>query len=259
MGGYLEKHRLDGRAAVVTGGGRGIGLACCHALAEAGARVVIADFDAAVAEDGRRELEGLGLDVETVEMDVIDSAQVRQVADELNARLGHVDILVNNAGIARSGAGVEETTDEHWLHVNDVNYNGVFRCCRDFGRHMIARKAGAVVNIGSMSGFIVNRPQKQAYYNASKAAVHHLTRSLAAEWAPHGIRVNAVAPTYIDTPLLPTLEGVEELIPGWLRDTPRGRLGRPDEIASVVAFLASDAASLMTGSIVLADGGFTCW
>jgi NAD(P)-dependent dehydrogenase (short-subunit alcohol dehydrogenase family) len=109
-----------------------------------GAHAIIADFDPAVAADGRRQLEGLGLDVETVEMDVTSSEQVRQVADDLNARLGHVDILVNNAGIARSGAGGEETTDEHWLHVNDVNYNGVFRCCRDFGRHMIGRKTGAL-------------------------------------------------------------------------------------------------------------------
>jgi NAD(P)-dependent dehydrogenase (short-subunit alcohol dehydrogenase family) len=110
-----------------------------------------------------------------------------------------------------------------------------------------------------MSGFIVNRPQKQAYYNASKAAVHHLTRSLATEWAEYGVRVNAVAPTYIDTPLVHSVAGVDRLMKDWLRDTPIGRLGQPHEIASVVAFLASDAASLMTGSIVLADGGFTCW
>ena len=256
---YLEKHRLDGRVAVVTGGGRAIGLACAHALAEAGAHVVIADMDPAVAASGKAELAAAGLEAETVDLEVTDAAQVRETADSLNRRLGHVDILINNAGIARSGTPAEEVTDEHWLNVNDVNYNGLFWCCRDFGRHMIARKSGAIVNVGSMSGFIVNRPQKQAYYNASKAAVHHLTRSLAAEWAPYGVRVNAVAPTYIDTPLVHTVAGVEKLMPDWLRDTPMGRLGRTDEIASVVAFLASDAASLMTGSIVLADGGFTCW
>jgi NAD(P)-dependent dehydrogenase (short-subunit alcohol dehydrogenase family) len=110
-----------------------------------------------------------------------------------------------------------------------------------------------------MSGFIVNRPQKQAYYNASKAAVHHLTRSLAVEWAEHGVRVNAVAPTYIETALIRQLEGVDAMIDEWIRDTPMKRMGQPEEIASVVHFLASDAASLVTGSVVVADGGFTAW
>jgi NAD(P)-dependent dehydrogenase (short-subunit alcohol dehydrogenase family) len=256
---YLEKLRLDGRVAVVTGGGRGIGLACCQALAETGAKVVIADFDLAVAESGQAELAKLGYAAEVVRMDVTKPAEVTARADELIARHGAVEVLVCNAGIARSGTPAEELTDEHWLNVNDVNYNGVFWCCRAFGRDMIKKRRGAIVNIGSMSGYIVNRPQKQAYYNASKAAVHHLTTSLAAEWAEYGVRVNAVAPTYIDTPLLKTLEGVEEKKKDWLRDTPIGRLGRPDEIASVVQFLASDASSLMTGSIVLADGGFTAW
>ena len=259
MAGYLDKHKLNGRVAVVTGGGRAIGLACSQALAEAGAQVVIADVDPKVAAEGKADLEGKGYEAETVQLDVVDSKAVRKFADELNERLGHVDILVNNAGIARSGTAAEEVTDEHWLNVNDVNYNGLFWCCRDFGRHMIARKTGAIVNIGSMSGFIVNRPQKQSYYNGSKAAVHHLTRSLATEWAEYGVRVNAVAPTYIDTPLVHSVAGVDKLMPDWIRDTPMRRLGRPDEIASVVAFLASDAASLLTGSIVLADGGFTCW
>lgn len=256
---YLEKLRLDGRIAVVTGGGRAIGLACTTALAEAGAKVVIADVDPAVAASGRAELRTLGLDAETVQMDVTDAQQVTEVADQLVASHGRVDILVNNAGIARSGTAAEEVTDEHWLNVNDVNYNGVFWCCRAFGKHMLKAGKGSIVNIGSMSGYIVNRPQKQAYYNASKAAVHHLTASLAAEWADRGVRVNAVAPTYIDTPLVHSVKGVESLMKDWLRDTPMKRLGQPHEIASVVHFLASDAASLMTGATVLADGGFTCW
>jgi NAD(P)-dependent dehydrogenase (short-subunit alcohol dehydrogenase family) len=256
---YLEKLKLDGRVAVVTGGGRAIGLACVTALAEAGAKVVIAEIDPEVAASGRATLQKAGFDAEIVQLDVTKSTEVTEVADALAAKHGRIDILVNNAGIARSGTAAEDLSDEHWLNVNDVNYNGLFWCCRDFGRHMLAAGRGSIVNIGSMSGYIVNRPQKQAYYNASKAAVHHLTRSLGAEWADRGVRVNAVAPTYIDTPMVHEVPGVDAMMKDWLRDTPMGRLGKPDEIASVVHFLASDAASLLTGSIVLADGGFTCW
>jgi NAD(P)-dependent dehydrogenase (short-subunit alcohol dehydrogenase family) len=172
---------------------------------------------------------------------------------------GPVAILVNNAGVAMSNVRAEDTSDEHWRFHIEVNLNGLFWCCRTFGRQMLEHGKGAIVNVGSMSGFIVNKPQPQSFYNASKAAVHHLTRSLAAEWGQRGVRVNAVAPTYIETPL--TRFGMEDasMYPTWLEMTPMGRVGQPDEIASVVLFLASDASSLLTGSIVLADGGYTCW
>ena len=256
---YLERFKLAGRTALVTGGGRGIGLACAEALAEAGASVIIADRDAAIAEAGRAALAKRNLKADVTMMDVTDSKRVTGVADELAAKNRRVDILVNNAGIARSETPAETVTDEHWLNVIDVNLNGTFWCCRAFGSHMLKAKSGAIVNIGSMSGFIVNKPQEQSYYNASKAAVHHLTKSLAAEWGARGVRVNAVAPTYIATPLNEFVKSKPAMYDAWIGGTPMARLGKVEEIASVVLFLASDAASLMTGSIVLADGGYTCW
>src|SRR6266850_706486 len=256
---YLEKFKMEGRTAVVTGGGQGIGLACAEALGEAGATIVVSDRDPKMAESGAAGLKAKGYAAEAVTMDVTDSAHVSEVADQLAARHGKVDILVNNAGIARSETPAEKVADEHWLNVVDVNLNGTFWCCRAFGKHMLVAKSGSIVNIGSMSGFIVNKPQEQCYYNASKAAVHHLTKSLAAEWGARGVRVNAVAPTYVTTPLNAFVKSNPKMYDAWIGGTPMARMGEVDEIASVVLFLASDAASLMTGSVVLVDGGYTCW
>ncbi len=257
---YLEKFGLQGRTAVVTGGGQGIGLACAQALGEAGARVVVAELLPDRVESAAAELRGKGVDAHGATLDVTDSAAVDALAAKVEAEHGGAAILVNNAGVAKSDVRAEDTSDEHWRFHLDVNLDGTFWCCRAFGRGMLARGRGSIVNIGSMSGLIVNKPQPQSFYNASKAAVHHLTRSLAAEWGARGVRVNAVAPTYIETPL--TKFGMEqspEMYRTWLDMTPMGRVGQPEEIASVVLFLASDASSLLTGSIVLADGGYTCW
>lgn len=168
-------------------------------------------------------------------------------------------ILVNNAGIGQSGIDAHDLIDADWLCVMDVNLNGVFWCARAFGRHMLAARKGSIVNVGSMSGTIASRPQPQTAYNVSKAAVHHLTRSLAGEWGAQGDRVNAVALTCIETTLVTAIAANAPRIPIWLNDTPMGRMGKPEEVASVVLFLESDAASLMTGSIFAVDGGFTVW
>ncbi len=256
---YLQKYDLHGRVAVVTGAGQGIGFCAAQALGEAGATVVIAEKIPERITSAVQDLAQNGITAHGMPLDVTESAAVEAFAERVVKDHGHIDILVNNAGVAVSDVRAEDTTDAHWrMHMN-VNLDGLFYCCRGFGRRMLEQGSGAIVNIGSMSGFIVNKPQPQSFYNASKAAVHHLTRSLAAEWGARGVRVNAVAPTYIETPL--TRFGMQngEMYKTWLDMTPMHRVGQPEEIASVVLFLASDAASLLTGSIVLADGGYTCW
>lgn len=256
---YLNKFDLTGRRAVVTGGATGIGAACADALSEAGAHVVIADLDAAGAAAKAASLVAAGRSAEGRALDVTDSAAIEALAETLEAA-GGVDILVNNAGIVQSNTPAETCSDAHWRRHMAVNLDGVFFCARSFGKRMLARGAGTIVNMGSMSGLIVNRPQEQSFYNASKAGVHHLTKSLAAEWGGRGVRVNAVAPTVIRTELVSrVLHEIPEMERIWLDMTPMGRLGQPDEIASVVLFLASDASSLMTGAVVSADAGYTCW
>jgi len=256
---YLERFSLNGKVAVVTGAAQGIGLATADALSEAGATVIIADMNPDTAAKSSQALQAKGRKVEWEKLDVTDARAVEQVHAAIIARHGKVDILVNNAGIALSNRPAETMDDATWLKVIDVNLNGLFWCCRTFGKSMLDMGGGNIVNVGSMSGFIVNRPQEQSHYNASKAGVHHLTRSLAAEWATRGIRVNAVAPTYIETELTSFVYEDPKMFQHWVGGTPMNRMGRTDEIASVILFLASEASSLMTGSIVLADGGYTSW
>lgn len=253
MVGYAEKLSLKGKRALVTGAGQGIGAACAEALAATGAKVIVTDIDPARAAASAERLAAAGHVESCFALDVTSPEALAHAAQDV----GPIDILVCNAGAVTS-ARAEEMTDAAWEFVIGVNLTGVFRTCRAFAEGMITRRTGVIVNVGSMSGQIVNTPQPQCHYNASKAGVHQLTRSLAVEWARHGIRVNAVAPTYIATPLLKNVEGGEALMEHWKSMTPMARLGRPDEVASAVQFLASDAASLITGTILNVDGGYTC-
>lgn len=256
---YMQMFRLDGRTAFVTGGARGIGLCTAEALAEAGGRVVISDVNPATLAEGETYLKQKGYDVASMVLDVTDSAACDRAAEEANRRFGPVDILIANAGIARPDTPGEEMPDETWLKVLDVNLNGVFWSCRAFARPMLERGRGAIVTIGSMSGVISNKPQRQVPYNASKAAVHHMTRSLAGEWAERGVRINCVAPTYVNT-LMSNIAAKDPTLFGpWMENTPMKRMVEPEEIASVNLFLASDASSGMTGAIVLVDAGYTIW
>ena len=254
--GALERFSLAGRVAVVTGGTRGLGAGFAEALGDAGASVVLVGRDVAAAEDVLATLRAKQIRAEFVEADVTVAADVERVLESTLSTFGQVDILVNNAG-ACVHAPALDVTPEDWRAVMAVNVDAVWTCSQTFGRHFVAQRSGSIVNIGSMSGFIVNRPQWQPAYNASKAAVHHLTRSLAAEWGPHGVRVNALAPGYIRTDMSPVDE--PQFRRHWIEDAPMQRYGTVEELAPAVVFLASDASSFVTGSVLVADGGYTAF
>lgn len=247
----LDAFRLDGRVAVVTGGNRGLGLAFARALGEAGAKVAIAARDEGKSAEVAEEL-----GVRAVPLDVTDPASVDAMVERVTAELGPIDVLVNNAGTCFHRPALE-VPEQEWRAVWDVNVDGVWRCARAVGAQMVERGTGSIVNIGSISAMIVNRPQMQPAYNASKAAVHQLTKSLAAEWAPHGVRVNALAPGYTKTEMAPVDE--PRFRRHWIEDAPMERYATPDELGPSLLYLASDASSFVTGSVLVVDGGYTLW
>jgi NAD(P)-dependent dehydrogenase (short-subunit alcohol dehydrogenase family) len=245
----LDAFRLDGRVAVVTGGNRGLGQAFAAALAGAGARVAIAARD----QDRSQSVAG-DIGALAVQTDVTDEGSVAAMLETVTSELGPVDVLVNNSGICFHRPALE-VPEEEWRAVWDVNVDGLWHCCRAVGGQMVERGTGAIVNIGSISAQIVNRPQWQPAYNASKAAVHQLTKSLAAEWAPFGVRVNALAPGYVKTEMAPVDD--PRFRPRWVEDAAMQRYAVPDELGPSIVYLASDASSFMTGSVLVIDGGYT--
>jgi NAD(P)-dependent dehydrogenase (short-subunit alcohol dehydrogenase family) len=247
---------LKGRVAAVVGAGQGIGRATAEALGSRGARVVVMDRNAEGVQKAVSGLEAAGVEASGEVVDVSQSEQVREVMAKVTADHGAFDILVNSAGVACHGDSLE-LDDGEWDRIMSINLAGAFWCAREAGRQMIALgKPGSIVTIGSISGEVANVPQHQTAYNASKAGVHTMTKCLAVEWAKRGIRVNAIAPGYVETEL--TRGGLENPVwaARWADLTPMGRVGQPHEIASVAAFLSSDAAAYMTGSVVVVDGGY---
>ncbi len=252
--GVLDAFSLAGQVSVVTGANRGIGRALAVALAEAGSDVVLLVRSASASEPLIAELEGLGVRAGVVLADVTRPDEVEQAARSVVADYGRVDVLVNNAGYCVHRPALEVRPDE-WRAVMDVNVDGVWNCAQAFGRQLVEQGSGSIVNIGSISAQIVNRPQWQPGYNASKAAVHQLTKSLAAEWAPFGVRVNALAPGYIKTEMAPVDE--PQFRRHWIEDAPMQRYALPEELGPSVVYLASAASGFVTGSVLVIDGGYT--
>ena len=252
----VEAFSLSGRRALVTGGSRGLGLAFARALGQAGAAVAILARNPDVNAAAVATLAADGVEVYEVTADLTADSELERAFSSVIEQLGGLDILVNNAGTVVHKPALE-VSNEEWAAVFDLNVRAVWMTSVAAARHMRDHGGGSIINIGSMSAMIVNRPQHQASYNASKAAVHHLTKSLAAEWAPYGIRVNAVAPGYVKTEMSPVDR--PELRRMWIEDAAQQRYALPEEIAPTVVYLASNASSFMTGSIIVIDGGYTIY
>jgi NAD(P)-dependent dehydrogenase (short-subunit alcohol dehydrogenase family) len=250
----LDAFRLDGQVAVVTGSTRGIGRSAAIALAEAGADVLVTGRDASAATEVVDHIRRIGRRAHAVVVDLTEPGAPETIIDAALTELGGVDVLVNNAGICRWTPAMDITSQE--MHeVLNTNVAVVLAMSQAAARPMADAGSGVIVNVGSISGFIVNRPQLQASYNASKAAVHQLTRSLAVEWADRGIRVNAVAPGYVKTGIAPIDDPT--YAPWWVDLAPQRRYALPDELGPTMVYMCSPASSFMTGEVLVIDGGYS--
>ena len=253
----MEKFQLEGNVAIVTGGARGLGKAMATALAQAGAHLIIADRNIEEAQKTANDLQKEGRETLALQIDVTRPEQVEQMVHATVEKFHKIDVLLNNAGIGMN-VNIEDMAFSDWQRVMDVNLNSVFLVSQAVGRRMIQQKRGSIINVSSMSGIIVNTPLNQAAYNTSKAGVIMLTKSLAVEWAKHNIRVNTIAPGYMQTEMTrAVLEEGGETVRTWIDLTPLKRLGTPDDLQGIALYLASDASSFATGGVFSVDGGYT--
>ena len=255
----LKEFSLEGRVAIVTGAGRGLGEAMSKALAQAGADLVIAELDESTGENTAHDIEKLGRKAVSLKIDVTSADDIQRLTETTIKEFGKIDILVNNAGYSKGGDYLpQDLPRELWDKVIDINLNGVFLCSQTIGKQMIAQKRGKIINIASINAFVVNKITGKLpfAYCVSKAGVVMLTKVLATAWAKHNINVNSIAPTYFETPMsdlgpVRTKE-IEEM-------TPMGRFGKPEELDGTIVYLASDASDFVTGHTLVVDGGYTLW
>ena len=256
--GILEKMRLDGKVAFVTGGARGIGKSIATAIAEAGCDVVIVDMDIEEAKKTAAEIAQIGVKTLAIQTDVTNEEDVNKMIDTILESFGRLDVAFCNAGICINVPAAEMSYAQ-FKKVIDVNLNGVFLTSQAAARVMLKQGRGSIINTASMSGHIVNVPQPQCAYNASKAAVIMLTKSMAVEFAKLGVRVNSISPGYIGTDLVLEAPHLKVLIEKWNDLSPIGRMGRPDELQSIAVYLAGDTSDFTTGADFSIDGAFTCF
>lgn len=257
----LERFKLDGRVALVTGGAQGIGRAFAHALAEAGASVAIVDIGLEKAEEVAGELVAKGVEAIAVKSDVTKVDQVEAMVNTITKKWNKLTIGVNNAGIGQWIAA-EEMSEADWDKMLNLNLKGVFLCCQAEAKVMLPAGYGKIINTASISGTISNTPQNQSHYNTSKAGVMHLTRSLAAEWAPRGVRVNTISPGYTRTQLVEDLLQTplgQQVMPTWMSFTPMKRMAEVTDLQGALVYLASEASDFMTGNDMIIDGGYCAW
>ncbi|MDL2249768.1 SDR family oxidoreductase [Lachnospiraceae bacterium OttesenSCG-928-J05] len=255
--GIMEKMRLDGKAIYVTGGARGIGKSVATGFAEAGADLAIVDVDIAEAEKTAKEIaEKNGVKTIAIKCDVTDPDDVKAMVAKVVETFGKLDVAFNNAGICINEPA-DEMSYEAWMKVININLNGVFLTAQAAGQVMLKQGYGSIINTASMSGHIVNVPQPQCAYNASKAGVIMLTKSMAVEWAKKNVRVNCISPGYIGTELISNDPKLKPLVDEWNKIGPMGRIGKPEELQGICVYLAGDSSPFTTGSDFIVDGAFT--